>query len=158
MQITDFKLQPKIVNPNQSENLQVMLDNITVLLSGDDTDGKMFFGQQIIQPGDSVPPHYHEREDEIITLIEGELEVYLDGAHKRMKAGDTIFLPKFVPHGYKVISDTPVVTRFCVHPSGLENMFRELAVMEPLEDGSPNLELAGQICASYGCIFVQPEQ
>lgn len=143
-----------IVNQEEAEVLQVMLDNITVYLDGSKTNGDVFFGKQIIQPGDGVPPHYHTREDEVITLIKGSLEVTLDGEVTIMKPGDTVFLPKKSIHGYQVISEEAVETRLMTYPAGIEHMFRELADMEPLEDGGINTQLAAQICEKHGLHLV----
>jgi hypothetical protein len=62
--------------------------------------------------------------------------------------GTTIFLPRGVPHGFRV--NKPSRTILYLHPAGGENMFRKLSEMPP---GPPNMEKAIAICAEYGVYF-----
>jgi quercetin dioxygenase-like cupin family protein len=55
--------------------------------------------------GDSPPYHVHATEDEAFHVLEGELVALVDGALRRVGAGETVLLPKHVPHTYCVVSD-----------------------------------------------------
>jgi quercetin dioxygenase-like cupin family protein len=55
--------------------------------------------------GDSPPYHVHHTEDECFHLIEGELVALVDGDTRRVRAGETVLLPKGVPHTYCVVSE-----------------------------------------------------
>jgi mannose-6-phosphate isomerase-like protein (cupin superfamily) len=47
----------------------------------------------------------HRTEDEVFHLLEGELVLMVDGATRRVGAGETHIAPKGVPHTYRVVSD-----------------------------------------------------
>src|ERR1700733_7754113 len=50
-------------------------------------------------PGTFVPPHIHPAQDEFLYLVEGHLELLLDGKEASAGPGDLIKLPMGIPHG-----------------------------------------------------------
>lgn len=80
-------------------------------------------------PGYETPYHVHRREDEHFYVLDGELEcVYGAEDAERVVAGphDTVFLPRDVPHGFRVVSDDPLRMLATVTPAGLEDFFVEV--------------------------------
>jgi quercetin dioxygenase-like cupin family protein len=78
-------------------------------------------------PGQYVPVHVHPAQDEFILVLEGELELKLDGVWSKAKVGDLVRLPRGVPHGYFNKSDAPARALFWVSPAGkLEALFDAL--------------------------------
>jgi quercetin dioxygenase-like cupin family protein len=78
-------------------------------------------------PGQHVPVHVHPAQDEFILVLEGELELKLDGVWSQAKEGDLVRLPRGVPHGYFNKSDAPARALFWVSPAGkLEALFDAL--------------------------------
>ncbi|ODT43432.1 MAG: cupin [Methylobacterium sp. SCN 67-24] len=69
-------------------------------------------------PGTFVPPHIHPTQDEFIYMLEGRLDLVLDGQESHALPGDLIRLPRNVPHGLFNKSDTPVKCLFWVAPTG----------------------------------------
>ncbi|RDJ23115.1 cupin domain-containing protein [Bosea caraganae] len=69
-------------------------------------------------PGTFVPPHIHPTQDEFIYLLEGRLDLVLDGEESHATAGDLIRLPRNVPHGLFNKSDATVKCLFWVAPTG----------------------------------------
>lgn len=70
----------------------------------DGVDG-MSVMESLAPRGDSPPYHVHHTEDETFHLIEGELLVCIDGETRRAFPGETLLLPKGVPHTYLVVSE-----------------------------------------------------
>ena len=58
-------------------------------------------------PWDMVPLHVHHDEDEVFHVVEGELELFLDGNVFRLGAGQVVVAPRGVPHAYRVCSPEP---------------------------------------------------
>jgi quercetin dioxygenase-like cupin family protein len=78
-------------------------------------------------PGQHVPVHVHPAQDEFILVLEGELELKLDGVWSKAKEGDLVRMPRGVPHGYFNKSDAPARALFWVSPAGkLEALFDAL--------------------------------
>lgn len=62
----------------------------------------------IIQfPGQFHPVHYHKVKDESFHVLSGSLEVDVEGKKKMLYAGDTLWMPRGVWHGFK--TDTGVI-------------------------------------------------
>src|SRR5260370_18633942 len=56
-------------------------------------------------------------------LMSGGALVWSDGKEFQLSEGGVVFLPKNVPHGYRITSDTADLLLICT-PSGIEGMFR----------------------------------
>jgi quercetin dioxygenase-like cupin family protein len=71
----------------------------------------------LFPPGTFVPPHFHPDQDEFIRVLEGEFDLWLDGADLKAAAGDLIRLPMGSKHG--IFNKTSANTRalFWVAPS-----------------------------------------
>jgi len=92
---------------NGHMRLQGVNSNILdVKISGKDTDGGLaVFEQTSVSPGKGTPLHVHPLQDESFYVIEGRyfFKVGADAFH--LSEGDTIFLPRGVPHGWTQLSD-----------------------------------------------------
>jgi quercetin dioxygenase-like cupin family protein len=75
-------------------------------------------GIQTSQPGYATREHSHPYV-EVLTVIEGRGEAWLDGAEGRiaMAPGVTISIPAGQVHGFRVIGDKPLVT-YGIHTFG----------------------------------------
>ncbi len=69
-------------------------------------------------PGTFVPPHIHPTQDEFIYMLEGRLDLVLDGQESHALPGDLIKLPRNIPHGLFNKSDAPMKCLFWVAPTG----------------------------------------
>lgn len=102
-------------------------------------------------PGQHVPVHIHPTQDEFIIMLEGELDLKLDGVWSKAKAGDLVRMPRGVPHGYFNKSDAPARALFWVSPAGrLEELFEAL-------DGLDDIPRVLQLSAERDVDFLPPE-
>jgi len=69
-------------------------------------------------PGTFVPPHIHPTQDEFIYMLEGRLDLVLDGQESHALPGDLIKLPRNIPHGLFNKSESTVKCLFWVAPTG----------------------------------------
>lgn len=51
-------------------------------------------------PSTGVPPHIHPTQDEHIYVLEGVFTLYLDGQWETAGPGDTVRMPRGLPHAY----------------------------------------------------------
>ena len=70
-----------------------------------------------LPPGTMVPPHIHPTQDEFVYMLEGRLDLLLDGEPTFAEAGDLIRLPRGIPHGLFSKADRPVKCLFWVSPA-----------------------------------------
>src|SRR5947207_12747244 len=97
-------LQRKLAcgRPNEDEKLPhiaLMGDTYTVLLSGDDTDGRYCLIDMMIPPGGGPGPHRHDFE-ESFTILEGEIETIFRGKKSVVRAAETINIPTNAPQSF----------------------------------------------------------
>lgn len=59
--------------------LRALGDEVTVLLSGEQTGGAFTKVQVVSPPGGEPPPHCHTHEDEWFLVLEGRAELWQEG-------------------------------------------------------------------------------
>jgi quercetin dioxygenase-like cupin family protein len=84
--------------------------------------------------GAAAPMHVHEREDEQFLVLDGEVGFVIGDARVIARAGQSVFLPRGVPHGYVVLSES-ARTVGSATPGGFEAFFTDLGT--PVVDGEP---------------------
>jgi quercetin dioxygenase-like cupin family protein len=67
--------------------------------------------------GTFVPPHIHPTQDEFIYMLEGELELVMDGRELKAGPGDLVKMPMGIPHGIFNKSGETVKCLFWVSPT-----------------------------------------
>jgi quercetin dioxygenase-like cupin family protein len=139
--------------------------NVSLLLTAAETGGSLSLMETSVRPGTEPPYHIHDNEDEIFYVLEGHLSVMVDGTVHECRAGDTIFLPRRIPHTFRVRSEVAHCLSI-VTPSGFENFFKAIgkpagSLAPPAaENVLPNFpEIAARASAAYGVRLAssQPE-
>lgn len=103
-------------------------------------------------PGTFVPPHIHPTQDEFIYMLEGRLDLVLDGQESHALPGDLIRLPRSVPHGLFNKSDTPVKCLFWVAPTG--RLYDLFWAIHSMKEQNPAEVVA--LAARYEIDFLPP--
>jgi quercetin dioxygenase-like cupin family protein len=134
-----------ILLPGDGERINVIGDSQTIKLDGSMTNGLFAMIEQNNDAGVRVPLHVHTREDETFYVCEGEVLFQVAEIEVLALPGTTVYLPKGVPHGFRV--SKPTRGLLSVYPAGAENMFRELSKLPP---GPPNMSVVAEICSKYG--------
>ncbi len=93
-------------------HLQGVNSNVLDLkISGKDTDGGIaIFEQTSISPGRGTPLHVHPLQDEIFYVVQGDYYFQVGEDKFRLSGGDSIFLPRNVPHAWTQISGSGKMT------------------------------------------------
>ena len=108
-------------------HLGIVGDTYTILLSGDDTDGRYCLIDMHVPPGGGPPPHRHDFE-ESFTLLEGEVEATFRGKKSIVRTGETIHIPANSPHFFTNASKQPSRLLCICAPAGQEELFRAIGV------------------------------
>lgn len=77
------------------------------LLSGEQTAGQFCLLENRSDGNTRTPIHVHARDDETLYIIEGELTAVIDGEPRRLTAGESVFLPRGIPHQLVNVSGNP---------------------------------------------------
>jgi mannose-6-phosphate isomerase-like protein (cupin superfamily) len=78
------------------------------LLSGEHTAGQFCLFENRSDGSTRTPIHVHANDDETVYIIEGELTAVIDGRPRRLTAGESVFLPRRIPHQLMNMSGNPV--------------------------------------------------
>jgi quercetin dioxygenase-like cupin family protein len=114
-----------LAQPEQQQQLE-WLDGgtLAMLLDGKATDGQLMVGRFDVARGEAPPYHKHTREDEVFLLLKGTALVWCDNQEYHLAEGGVVFLPKQIPHGYRITSEKADLLMINT-PAGIEGMFRE---------------------------------
>jgi len=83
----------------------VNANTLDVKISGSDTDGDLaIFEQTSVSQGKGTPLHLHHSQDEIFYVLEGAYYFQVGEQKFNFKTGDSIFLPRKVPHAWTQVS------------------------------------------------------
>jgi quercetin dioxygenase-like cupin family protein len=126
-----------LAQPDQQQKLE-WLDGSTlsILLDSAATDGRLMVGRFDVSKGEAPPFHLHTREDEVFMLIKGTALVWVDEEEMELAEGGIVFLPKNIPHAYRITSAKADLLMINT-PAGIEGMFRHAGRdrAEPRPDG-----------------------
>jgi quercetin dioxygenase-like cupin family protein len=122
------KLAVADANKDKSlRHLGIVGDTYTVLLSGDDTDGRYCLIDMYVPPGGGPPPHRHDFE-ESFTILEGEIEATFRGKKSVVRTGETINIPANAPHFFTNASKEAARLLCICSPAGQEELFLAVGI------------------------------
>lgn len=91
------------------------------------TGGALSVLRATMPEGFSPPRHIHTREDEVFVVVEGDLCFEIDGRRQLAGPGTSVFMPRGVPHTFRVESASASVLGVMA-PGQFEQLFRNLSV------------------------------
>jgi quercetin dioxygenase-like cupin family protein len=122
-------------------------------ISGKDTHGNLaIFEQTSISPGKGTPLHIHPLQDEVFYVIEGEYFFKVGTEKFHLSAGDSIFLPRKVPHAWTQVSEKGKMTVIFQPAGKMEEFFVTMAALE----SEPSPEEVAKIFAENEMQIVGP--
>jgi quercetin dioxygenase-like cupin family protein/catechol 2,3-dioxygenase-like lactoylglutathione lyase family enzyme len=117
--------QPKYVPAGSGPTYWGPGDQITFLLTGEQTGGSFFLAEVSVPPGGGPPPHIHRLEEETFYVQQGTLTVQVGGETLQASPGDCVYLPRGIMHCFKNTGNVDAKFLVMVTPAGLENFFAE---------------------------------
>jgi len=143
-----------IVRQNDARVLHAFGEEITVLLDGERTAGKLAMWTEITPPGGGPPPHYHLNEEETFHVIEGRVGFLVNREWNEVGPGGTAFMPRSALHTFKNVGDQPSRMLIMTMPSGIEKFFERCAEEFAKPGGPPEMARLVEIGAEHGIHFV----
>lgn len=134
--------------------LDVTGATVRVMAASDETAGAYAMIEQIDRPGAGSPPHANTREDIVITVIEGTVEMALPNETVELAAGHSVSVPRGTRHWTRNTGAGPSKVLFTFVPGGFERFFVDVAALGP----SPDLDRIAAIAAGYGMELAPPEE
>ncbi len=120
------------VDPGEGKTLCVLGDLYRFLVAREHTNGAFAVFETTATPGLPGPPHIHHREDEAMYVLEGELELSVEGSTSRAGSGAFVSIPRGTLHTWRNVGNAPARILGMMTPGGFEDFFEEVG--EPVED------------------------
>lgn len=103
----------------------VTLNILDIKISAGDTEGQLaVFEQTGLTPNGGPPLHIHPFQDEWFYILEGEYLFQVGEEQFELKSGDTIFLPRQVPHAFIQRSEKAKVIVSYLPAGKMEGFFK----------------------------------
>jgi quercetin dioxygenase-like cupin family protein len=119
-------------------------------VSGPDTHGSLLLMEHVgLTKGGGPPRHLHYDQEEWFYVIKGEVVAEVGKERFRLKAGDSIFAPRRVPHGFLYVAEKPGRMLIGFTPAGkMEAYFRNGHGFDPKSFSEYGMEFVGPALTS----------
>ncbi len=123
-----------------------------IKVSTNDTNGDLAIFEYTGNEKGGPPLHFHPHQDEIFFILQGEYLFQVGEEKHTLKAGDTIFLPRMVPHTFAQLTEAGKMF-FLFQPGGkMEDFFRAIGSLS----APPTPEQGAKIFADHDMKVVGP--
>ena len=149
-----------VLKAGEGQPIWFLSNLMVVKATAGTTNGAYGLVESLIAAGASPPMHIHHREDESFYVLDGALTVSCGGEIYDATTGSYIFLPRGVPHTFRVVSETPARLLTLITPGGGEGVFAaggrpaERMTLPPV--APPDIERVKQAALQFGSEIVGP--
>lgn len=85
---------------------------VELLVTSEQTGGAFSIGRQTCQPGGGPPPHFHEHEDEVFSVVSGRFEIFNGETWTEIPKDGIVFSPRRSVHCFRNCGDAAGVIQF----------------------------------------------
>jgi quercetin dioxygenase-like cupin family protein len=123
-----------------------------IKVSGKDSAGEFAVFEYTGREKGGPPLHLHPEQDEVFFITEGIYAFKVGDDNFKLVAGDTIFLPRNIPHTFAQLTDSGKMV-FIFQPAGkMEDFFRAIGALK----AQPDPATGAKIFAEHGMKVVGP--
>ena len=91
-----------VFRPGEGRRIDLGGFTMSVKASELETDGQFTLLEAGEPPGFGPPLHIHHDCDEAFYVLDGEYIIFMDGVEYRCLAGSFVYIPRGMPHGFRV--------------------------------------------------------
>ncbi|MEK4718063.1 cupin domain-containing protein [Priestia sp. FSL W8-0524] len=138
-ELKNIVIKPLHGIPNDQNTYHFMQETITILASGEDTNGA-FSVVHLVEPPKMGPPlHVHENEDETFYIKKGRFIFFVGDEIFEVNENEYVFAPKGIPHRFEAGIDggEMIVT---ASPAKFDSIVKELGLQVPKDSGLPDFQ------------------
>lgn len=84
-----------------------------------------------VEPGNGHPFHHHPHQEEVLYLLEGRMEQWVEQEKTVLEAGESVHIPRGVVHASYNSSEEPMVFLAIISPAEAEPFMIEVDEEEP---------------------------
>ncbi len=117
--ITNSKNPAFVVSAQDGRVMNELGHTATEKITSEQTGGAYYVFDLVSPPGGGIPPHVHSLEDEIIFVVDGDFEVFLDGKLFPAGPGAVMNFARGTAHAFTNVGTKPGKTRWVVTPGNI---------------------------------------
>jgi mannose-6-phosphate isomerase-like protein (cupin superfamily) len=102
-------------------------EGTTVRITSHQMDGAYCVCEMTTLPGDGVPWHVHDRDEEFYYILEGAYDIRAGDERFTAEAGSMVVIPPAVPHEFRNAGDVPARALMMFHPGGFDEFIGEMS-------------------------------
>ncbi len=153
----------KQVPPGGGKKLWVLGDLYEFKATSGDTGGAYALVEVTATPGlPGPPPHIYHNEDEAFYVLEGEVELNVEGNLSTVGPGSFVNIPKGTLHTYRNAGTTHARFVVLLTPGGFEGFFEEVGELatdlSTPPEGPPDVEKVMAAAPRYGLEIPPPPE
>jgi quercetin dioxygenase-like cupin family protein len=118
-----------------------------------DSDGAFFLFEDELTQGKMTPWHRHPDSDELAYILDGEVDVNIDGKQQRVGAGGMYFVPRDTPHAFTVLSPTARLLAFQT-PGASARFYWDASEPAGEQPGAVDFQRIGEVAEATGATVV----
>jgi mannose-6-phosphate isomerase-like protein (cupin superfamily) len=117
---------PVVRQAGEGDHVLQMRACVSVKLPASAAEDGRVSAAEFWMPAQFGPPlHIHHAEDEILQILEGIVRIVCGDTDRTLGPGAFAYLPRGVPHTFRVQGDEPARMLAIFTPGGVEQMFAE---------------------------------
>lgn len=154
-----------VVRASERKNWWFLGNLVQPIITSEMTNGQFMLSQTHAYLGSQPPVHEHNGEDEIFYLLEGSVTFWVEDTEVTLGPGDSILMPKNVPHIFQASSEIESKWLNISGPAGLEKFFEDVSVDAeypgPQRGWSMDEETMSRLnkaCAKHGITLLDPSE
>ena len=144
---------PLVLQPGEGRAIDLGAFQVSVKANGDVTNGMLSLIEADEPPGFGPPLHIPHDSGEAFYVLEGEYIIVLETREFRCPAGSFIFIPKGMPHGFRVGNVRSRKLNIYT-PAGMVGYFDELSAA--LKTGNVEERNLAEIAGRYSMEVLGP--
>ncbi len=129
-------------------------EEVTILLDGEQTGGRLTMWLEKTPPGGGPPLHFHINDDETYHVLEGHIAFFQNSDWQEVGPGGSAFVPRGQLHTFKNVGEETARMLLTTAPAGFEVFFTRCAE-EFAKPGAPDMARVFEIAAEHGIHFVK---
>ena len=152
-------LQPYFLQTNEGQAVCYTTTRMTLKATGESTGGALSLVEALAAPDTAPPWHVHHHDDEMFYILDGSFLFKCGDELFEGGPGTFVFLPRGIPHSFKVVSETPARFLLLGTPASIDQYFVAAgtpALEEGLRPQPVDFQKLAANSAQYGMEILGP--
>jgi quercetin dioxygenase-like cupin family protein len=120
-----LKTKPYALHCDEGQNILLSKAQVTVKATSEQTGGAFNLFEIVCPPDYATFLHIHYAEDVAICVLQGALTFFWGSVKMAETSCSYCYLPRGIPHGFRVEGDSPARILYLAVPAGLDQLVTE---------------------------------